>query len=91
MRNLKSYQRTSVIQETALAYLVHNFSQRKDNVEAGGNESHCGISGAEEFLYVRQNCIEHLPVTLIEEISEPEKEDNFPLVERFFSIDFHAR
>lgn len=35
INNLKSYKRVSVIQETALAYLVHNFSQRKDIVNAG--------------------------------------------------------
>jgi calcium-dependent protein kinase len=33
--NLKSYKKTSVIQETALAYLVHNFNQQKDIVMAG--------------------------------------------------------
>ena len=32
--NLKLYKRTSVIQETALAYLVHNFPQFKDIVNA---------------------------------------------------------
>ena len=32
--NLKLYKRTSVIQETALAYLVHNFPQFKDVINA---------------------------------------------------------
>jgi len=32
--NLKSYKRDSIIQETALAYLVHNFPQMKDVVNA---------------------------------------------------------
>ena len=32
--NLKSYKRTSIIQETALAYLVHNFPQIKDVVNS---------------------------------------------------------
>ena len=32
--NLKSYRRDSIIQETALAYLVHNFPQMKDIVNA---------------------------------------------------------
>jgi calcium-dependent protein kinase len=32
--NLKAYKRDSVIQETALAYLVHNFPQMKDVVNA---------------------------------------------------------
>ena len=32
--NLKRYKRTSIIQETALAYLVHNFPQIKDVVNA---------------------------------------------------------
>ena len=32
--NLKSYRRTSVIQETALAYLVHQFPQIKDVINA---------------------------------------------------------
>ena len=34
IRNLKNYKRVSIIQETALAYLVHNFSQMKDVVNA---------------------------------------------------------
>ena len=34
INNLKTYKSTSVIQETALAYLVHNFSQREDIVNA---------------------------------------------------------
>lgn len=34
INNLKSYRRDSVIQETALAYLVHNFPQMKDVVNA---------------------------------------------------------
>ncbi len=35
VKNLKEYKKVSVIQETALAYLVHNFSQRQDIVNAG--------------------------------------------------------
>lgn len=34
IKNLKNYKKVSVIQETALAYLVHNFSQREDVVNA---------------------------------------------------------
>ena len=34
INNLKNYKRTSVIQETALAYLVHHFTQIKDVVNA---------------------------------------------------------
>jgi len=34
LSNLKTYKRVSVIQETALAYLVHNFPQMKDVVNA---------------------------------------------------------
>ena len=34
INNLKSYRRTSVIQETALAYLVHHFPHIKDVVNA---------------------------------------------------------
>jgi calcium-dependent protein kinase len=34
IENLKSYKRTSIIQETALAYLVHHFSQIKDVVNS---------------------------------------------------------
>ena len=34
LTNLKNYKRESVIQETALAYLVHNFPQMKDVVNA---------------------------------------------------------
>ena len=32
--NLKKYKKTSIIQETALAYLVHNFPQMKDVINA---------------------------------------------------------
>ena len=34
IQNLKAYKRDSIIQETALAYLVHNFPQMKDVVNA---------------------------------------------------------
>ena len=34
VNNLKNYKRDSIIQETALAYLVHNFPQMKDVVNA---------------------------------------------------------
>ena len=34
IQNLKLYKRDSIIQETALAYLVHNFPQMKDVVNA---------------------------------------------------------
>ena len=34
IENLKSYKRTSIIQETALAYLVHHFPQNKDVVNS---------------------------------------------------------
>ena len=34
IRNLKNYKRDSIIQETALAYLVHNFPQNKDVINA---------------------------------------------------------
>ena len=34
INNLKSYKKDSIIQETALAYLVHNFPQMKDVVNA---------------------------------------------------------
>ena len=34
LNNLKTYRRDSIIQETALAYLVHNFPQMKDVVNA---------------------------------------------------------
>ena len=34
LKNLKSYKRESILQETALAYLVHNFPQMKDVVNA---------------------------------------------------------
>jgi calcium-dependent protein kinase len=34
LNNLKNYKRESIIQETALAYLVHNFPQMKDVVNA---------------------------------------------------------
>ena len=34
LKNLKNYKRQSIIQETALAYLVHNFPQMKDVINA---------------------------------------------------------
>ena len=34
LNNLKKYKRNSIIQETALAYLVHNFPQMKDVINA---------------------------------------------------------
>ena len=34
IENLKKYKRESIIQETALAYIVHNFSQYKDVINA---------------------------------------------------------
>ena len=34
INNLKAYKKDSIIQETALAYLVHNFPQMKDVVNA---------------------------------------------------------
>jgi calcium-dependent protein kinase len=34
LSNLKNYRRESIIQETALAYLVHNFPQMKDVINA---------------------------------------------------------
>ena len=34
LANLKAYKRDSIIQETALAYLVHNFPQMKDVINA---------------------------------------------------------
>ena len=34
LENLKAYRRDSIIQETALAYLVHNFPQMKDVINA---------------------------------------------------------
>jgi calcium-dependent protein kinase len=43
--NLKSYKRNSVIQETALAYLVHNFSQREDIVNACKLFNQMDVSG----------------------------------------------
>ena len=43
--NLKSYKCDSVIQETALAYLVHNFSQREDIVNACKLFNQMDVSG----------------------------------------------
>ena len=43
--NLKSYKCDSVIQETALAYLVHNFSQREDIVNACKLFNQIDVSG----------------------------------------------
>ena len=43
--NLKAYKSDSVIQETALAYLVHNFSQREDIVNACKLFNQMDVSG----------------------------------------------
>jgi len=45
LNNLKNYKRESVIQETALAYLVHNFPQMKDVVNACKLFSQIDING----------------------------------------------
>ena len=45
IENLKSYKCDSVIQETALAYLVHNFSQREDVVNACKLFNQMDVSG----------------------------------------------
>ena len=34
IENLKRYKRTSVVQKTALAYLVHHFHQNKDVINS---------------------------------------------------------
>ena len=43
--NLKNYKSDSVIQETALAYLVHNFSQRDDILNACRLFNQIDVSG----------------------------------------------
>ena len=45
IHNLKNYKSDSVIQETALAYLVHNFSQRDDIVNACRLFNQIDVSG----------------------------------------------
>ena len=45
LSNLKQYKRESVIQETALAYLVHNFPQMKDVVNACKLFSQIDVNG----------------------------------------------
>ena len=45
LNNLKQYKRESVIQETALAYLVHNFPQMKDVVNACKLFSQIDVNG----------------------------------------------
>ena len=55
LHNLKTYKRDSIIQETALAYLVHNFPQMKDVVNACKLFNQIDINGdgkitKEEFL-----------------------------------------
>ena len=55
LENLKKYKRNSVIQETALAYLVHNFPQMKDVVNSCKLFNQIDINGdgkiSEEELY----------------------------------------
>ncbi|MCQ2818395.1 MAG: protein kinase [archaeon] len=53
--NMKNYKPSSVIQETALAYLIHNFPQRKDIIVANKffnivDENNDGKIKKEEFL-----------------------------------------
>ena len=45
LANLKAYKRDSIIQETALAYLVHNFPQMKDVINACKLFNQMDISG----------------------------------------------
>lgn len=45
IENLKTYKSDSVIQETALAYLVHNFSQREDIMNACKLFNQIDVSG----------------------------------------------
>lgn len=45
IENLKAYKSDSVIQETALAYLVHNYSQREDIVNACKLFNQMDVSG----------------------------------------------
>ena len=53
--NLKKYKKTSIIQETALAYLVHNFPQMKDIINAGKLFNQIDLNGdgkiSEQELY----------------------------------------
>ena len=62
VNNLKSYKRDSIIQETALAYLVHNFPQMKDVVNACKLFNQIDVNGdgkinKQEFLKGLQNKI----------------------------------
>ena len=53
--NLKKYKKTSIIQETALAYLVHNFPQMKDIINSGKLFNQIDLNGdgkiSEQELY----------------------------------------
>ena len=55
INNLKKYKKTSIIQETALAYLVHNFPQMKDIINAGKLFNQIDLNGdgkiSEQELY----------------------------------------
>ena len=55
INNLKKYKRTSIIQETSLAYLVHNFPQMKDIINAGKLFNQIDLNGdgkiSEQELY----------------------------------------
>jgi calcium-dependent protein kinase len=62
IQNLKAYKRDSIIQETALAYLVHNFPQMKDVVNACKLFNQMDVDGdgkinKKEFLKGLQNKI----------------------------------
>ena len=62
IQNLKVYKRDSIIQETALAYLVHNFPQMKDVVNACKLFNQMDVDGdgkinKKEFLKGLQNKI----------------------------------
>ena len=75
LSNLKSYRRDSIIQETALAYLVHNFPQMKDVVNACKLFNQIDINGdgkitKEELLKGLKSKMKNPSPTLEEDVEQ---------------------
>ena len=64
------------------------YGECEEEVEAGRYKAHCGIRSAEILLDVRQDGVKYLAVGLIQEIGNPQQEDDLPFVG--FGIDVYS-
>jgi hypothetical protein len=55
-------------------------------IEQGGNKSHCTVAGSEQCLNLRQDYVECLSVSLVQEKRNPKKDHDFPFVKRFVGV-----